>query len=121
MKTIILFSLLFSNSLFAQTKTFNSLGKTYHVMEFNKTYTIDSCLTIEKNNTGWAIPDTAQLRSIHSQLPEINGLKFLSSTKYEGDNYIQVDMYNPIKKFIAPSDNMNQPAYYTLVLIKEKE
>jgi hypothetical protein len=142
MKLIIIIALFFSNSVFAQNKTFTSAGKTYEIMEFSKMYTIDSSLIIEKNNKGWSIPDTAQLRSIHSQWfgtnhvhpyypyksspnhaefkQDIEGLKFLSSTKYEGDNYIQVDMYNPIKMFLAPSENINSAAYYSLVLIKEK-
>ena len=119
MKLIIIIALFFCNSTFAQNKTFTNSGKTYEIMEFGKTFTVDSCLNIEKSNPGWTIPDTSQLRSIHNQVSTA-GLKFLSSTKYEGDNYIQVDMYDPIKMFLAPSENINSAAYYSLILVKEK-
>jgi hypothetical protein len=141
MKLIIIISaLLFSNSVFAQNKTFTNAGKTYEVMEFSKTYTIDSCLIIEKNNPGWNMPDTAQLRDIHSQWfggthkqayrptpnsymrfkQDIEGLSFLSSTKYEGDNYLEVQMYDKIRIILAESMNINSAAYYSLLLVKEK-
>jgi hypothetical protein len=77
-------------------------------------HTIDSCLIIAKANPGWQIADTAQIRAL---APMLKGFAYLTRTKYEG-NFIQVSLYNPLKKFIAADMNINEPARYSLVLVR---
>jgi hypothetical protein len=128
-------------------KTFtDSIGKVLEIKEFPKTYTIDSCLIIEKSTEGWKIPDTLQLKYIHSQwfgkahmhytnsaehgtqyTQDIEGSKFLSSTKYDGGptllSFWMMDdgRYDNYKIFLADSEySMGGKVYYSLLLVKPK-
>ena len=142
-KNIILFiSLFLSISSFAQYKTFkNSTGTVFEIMEFEKMYPIDSCVNIAKLNSGWSLPDTSQLRSISEQwfgkehthlyyiktsqeprsTQDMSGFCFLSSNKYQGDNFIEVEMRNPIRKIVSSGWNINEPDYFNLLLIRPKK
>lgn len=109
-------------------------------MEFKEKFSIDSCLKIEKQNFGWKIPDTAQFRNIHSQWfgksnrhyfyaagssqakvkQDIEGFSFLTSSKMD-DNFIKVEMRDQLYKLLAEEMNINSPAYYNLLLIRQKK
>lgn len=88
------------------------------VRDLPGTYTIDSCLIIAKANPGWQLPDTAQIRVL---APMLNGFAYLTRTMYGGDNYVEVEMRNPLRKLIASPMNGNEPAYYSVVLVPASE
>lgn len=88
------------------------------VKDMPGTYTIDSCLIIAKANPGWQLPDTAQIRVLS---PMLNGFAYLTRTMYGGDNYVEVEMRNPLRKLIASPMNGNEPAYYSIVLVPASE
>lgn len=77
---------------------------------------IDSCLIIAKGFPGWRIADTADIRAL---APKLKGFAYLTSTKYEGDNYIEVELRNPLRKLLATGWNINNVAFYNLVLVPD--
>jgi hypothetical protein len=122
-------------------KTFtDKSGEVFEIMEFKEKFTIDSCLIVEKQNIGWKVPDTAQFRNIHSQWfgksnrhyfypvgssqakvkQDIEGFSFLTSSKIDA-NFIKVEMRDQLYKLLAEEMNINSPAYYNLLLIRQKK
>jgi hypothetical protein len=86
------------------------------IKDFPGTYTMDSIKIILKQNPAWVLPDTATLRAI---APRLKGFAYLSATKYKGDNYIEMEMRKPIRKLVANEMNINDAAYFSLVVIPQ--
>ncbi len=77
------------------------------------TYPYDSCQIIAGEYPGWKIADTADIR-LHA--PQLKGFAYLTRTRYEG-NFVEVELRNPLRKLIAAPNNINDPAYYSLLLV----
>jgi hypothetical protein len=71
-KYLLILVLLLSGACFGQ-KTFKDVsGKSFDIMEFRRGYSIDSCIIVEKSNTGWIRPSSDQFKEINNQWFGVN-------------------------------------------------